>query len=63
MFPIEKPALRDRLYDLMALQWSDNQKSCELTESGTYECRAPADGEAAVNSQEACMAAPSRQGR
>lgn len=63
MFPIEKPALRDRLYDLMALQWSDNQKSCELTESGTYERRAPADGEAAVNSQEACMAAPSRQGR
>ncbi|MBE5767276.1 MAG: RNA degradosome polyphosphate kinase [Clostridiales bacterium] len=55
MFPIEKPMLRDRLYDLMELQWKDNRKACELTASGKYEHLMPAEGEDPVCAQEILM--------
>jgi polyphosphate kinase len=55
-FPIEDPALRDRIVDeLLGTQLADNQKARVLRSDGTYERVQPPSGGAPLRSQERFM--------
>jgi polyphosphate kinase len=57
MFPIEEPALRDRLVDeILTTMLSDTAKAWRLLPDGSYE-RAPSDAAAACRSQQRFVAA------
>lgn len=57
MFPIEDPALRDRLiHGVLALNLADNQKARELRPDGTWVRVTPAPGEEPINCQERLLA-------
>jgi polyphosphate kinase len=51
MFPIEDPAIRQRLVDIMQLQLSDNVKSWRLRSDGKYERVVPEAGAPLVRCQ------------
>ncbi len=52
MVPIEDPALRARLVDILALQWSDNVKAWALEPNGAYARVQPKVGAPLVRSQQ-----------
>jgi polyphosphate kinase len=55
MIPIEDPALRARLIDILNTQWADNVKSWTLEPSGTYVRTQPRPGAPLVRSQQRFM--------
>jgi len=55
MVPIEEPALRQRLVEILNLQWSDNVKSWVLDDVGSYSHLEPKPGQPLVRSQQRFM--------
>ena len=52
MIPIEDPAIRARLIDILAVQWSDNVKAWVLEPNGAYVRVVPKPGAPLVRSQQ-----------
>ncbi|MDB4943052.1 MAG: Polyphosphate kinase, partial [Labilithrix sp.] len=52
MVPIEDPAIRQRLIDILSLQWSDNVKAWTLESNGAYVRVVPKPGAPLVRSQQ-----------
>ena len=55
-FPVLDPTCRSMIIQFANLQLIDNVKASQLTQDGTWERLAAADGEAHINSQEALLA-------
>ncbi len=55
MVPIEDPALRTRLIEILSLQWLDNTKAWVLEPGGTYHRLQPKPGAPLVRSQQRFM--------
>ncbi len=52
MVPIEDPAIRTRLIDILAIQWSDNVKAWALEPNGAYVRVQPKPGAPLIRSQQ-----------
>ena len=55
MVPIDDPAIRARLIDILAVSWSDDVKGWVLEPSGTYVRATPRPGQPLVRSQQRFM--------
>jgi polyphosphate kinase len=51
VFPIEDPALKARIINVLRIELADNVKARDLSPDGTYHRRVPGDDEPAVRSQ------------
>jgi polyphosphate kinase len=51
VFPIEDPALKTRIINVLRIELADNVKARDLSPDGTYHRRVPGDDEPAIRSQ------------